>query len=91
MRSGNVCKFHVDGKGAFTKPEPLSDYIDYFWALSQLIEEAQESIMILDWWLTPELAVRALSCIVPKLTKEDAETFGKVSRMAIGQALTAQG
>jgi phospholipase D1/2 len=59
MRSGNVCKFHVDGKGrSNVELRGLSDVADYFWALSELIEEARESIMILDWWLTPELAVR---------------------------------
>lgn len=44
-RDGNLVKFHVDGH-------------DYFWALSQLLEEAQETIFILDWWLSPELQLR---------------------------------
>lgn len=38
-------RFHVDG-------------MDYFHALSVMIDEAKESIMILDWWLTPELFLR---------------------------------
>ncbi|KAL6914069.1 hypothetical protein FSST1_011829 [Fusarium sambucinum] len=42
--SGNV-KWYVDGAS-------------YFWAVSQAIEQAQESIYILDWWLSPELYLR---------------------------------
>lgn len=42
--SGQV-KWHVDGCA-------------YFWALSEAIENAQESIFILDWWLSPELFLR---------------------------------
>ncbi|KAF4339158.1 phospholipase d1 [Fusarium beomiforme] len=41
---GNV-KWYVDGAS-------------YFWAVSQAIEQAQESIYILDWWLSPELYLR---------------------------------
>ncbi|KAK3997401.1 hypothetical protein QBC44DRAFT_315974 [Cladorrhinum sp. PSN332] len=36
-------------------------YIDgasYFWAVSMAIQEARESIYILDWWLSPELYLR---------------------------------
>ncbi|KAK4160777.1 hypothetical protein QBC43DRAFT_219113 [Cladorrhinum sp. PSN259] len=36
-------------------------YVDgasYFWAVSMAIEEARESIYILDWWLSPELYLR---------------------------------
>ncbi|VBB73919.1 Putative protein of unknown function [Podospora comata] len=36
-------------------------YVDgatYFWAISMAIEEARESIYILDWWLSPELYLR---------------------------------
>ncbi|KAH7017394.1 putative phospholipase D [Ilyonectria destructans] len=42
--SGN-CKWYVDGAS-------------YFWAVSEALEKAQESIMILDWWLSPELYLR---------------------------------
>lgn len=42
--SGNV-KWHVDGAS-------------YFWAVSTALEQAQESIYILDWWLSPELYLR---------------------------------
>ncbi|CAF3567821.1 unnamed protein product [Fusarium graminearum] len=42
--SGNA-KWYVDGAS-------------YFWAVSQAIEQAQESIYILDWWLSPELYLR---------------------------------
>ncbi|KAJ2893842.1 uncharacterized protein MKZ38_008199 [Zalerion maritima] len=36
-------------------------YVDgasYFWAMSTAIEEARETIYILDWWLSPELYLR---------------------------------
>ncbi|PSR92173.1 hypothetical protein BD289DRAFT_364921 [Coniella lustricola] len=42
--SGHV-KWHVDG-------------CSYFWAVSEALEHAQESIYILDWWLSPELYLR---------------------------------
>ncbi|KAI1174654.1 phospholipase [Nemania sp. FL0916] len=42
--SGNV-KWYVDGAS-------------YFWAVSMALEEARESIYILDWWLSPELYLR---------------------------------
>jgi phospholipase D1/2 len=44
-RHGNDAKFFVDGSG-------------YFWAVSVALEEAKESIWILDWWLSPELYLR---------------------------------
>ena len=31
---------------------------DFFWAVSELIERATESIFILDWWLSPEIFLR---------------------------------
>lgn len=43
--TGNDAKWYVDGCG-------------YMWAVSVAIEEARESIWILDWWLTPELYLR---------------------------------
>lgn len=45
IREGNVVKFHIDGK-------------DYFWAMSEVIDSAKESIFIMDWWLSPELYLR---------------------------------
>src|ERR1700753_1073377 len=42
QRDGNEAKWFVDGCG-------------YFWAVSRALEQARESIWILDWWLTPEL------------------------------------
>lgn len=42
---GNEAKWYVDGCG-------------YMWAVSIAIEEARESIWILDWWLSPELYLR---------------------------------
>lgn len=44
-RPGNTVKSYVDGH-------------DYFWAVSQAIEEAREVIYIEDWWLSPELFLR---------------------------------
>ncbi|KAF5673758.1 phospholipase [Fusarium heterosporum] len=41
---GNV-KWYVDGAS-------------YFWAVSEALEQARESIYILDWWLSPELYLR---------------------------------
>ncbi|KAM5348063.1 hypothetical protein ACJ41O_007887 [Fusarium nematophilum] len=41
---GNV-KWYVDGAS-------------YFWAVSEALEQARESIFILDWWLSPELYLR---------------------------------
>ena len=44
-RDGNDVKWYVDGCG-------------YFWAVSVALEQARETIWILDWWLTPELYLR---------------------------------
>ncbi|KZZ91156.1 Phospholipase D [Moelleriella libera RCEF 2490] len=44
-RDGNHIKWYVDGR-------------DYFWAVSVALEQAQESIYICDWWLSPELFLR---------------------------------
>lgn len=44
-RENNIVKWYVDGR-------------DYFWALSVSLERAQETIMIADWWLSPELFLR---------------------------------
>lgn len=41
QRQGNNVKFYIDG-------------MDYFWALSEILEEATSSIWICDWWLSPE-------------------------------------
>ncbi|KXS19116.1 phospholipase D/nuclease [Gonapodya prolifera JEL478] len=43
--SSGLAKWHVDGAS-------------YFWALSESLEEARESIYIMDWWLSPELYLR---------------------------------
>jgi phospholipase D1/2 len=45
QREGNDVKWYVDGCG-------------YFWAVSVALEQARESIWILDWWLSPELYLR---------------------------------
>ena len=44
-RTGNNAKWFVDGCG-------------YMWAVSIALEQAKESIWILDWWLSPELYLR---------------------------------
>ncbi|TDZ37330.1 Phospholipase D1 [Colletotrichum sidae] len=42
---GNLIKWYVDGR-------------NYFWAVSEALEKAQETIYIADWWLSPELFLR---------------------------------
>ncbi|KAJ5107867.1 phospholipase D/nuclease [Penicillium angulare] len=42
---GNSVKFHVDGCA-------------YFWAVSEALEMAKESIWILGWWVSPEVYLR---------------------------------
>lgn len=44
-REGNLIKWYVDGR-------------DYFWAVSEALEKAKETIYIADWWLSPELFLR---------------------------------
>ncbi|KAL2406426.1 hypothetical protein ABEF93_006403 [Exophiala dermatitidis] len=44
-KPGNDVKWFVDGCG-------------YFWAVSEALEAARESIWILDWWLSPEVYLR---------------------------------
>ncbi|KAI9695732.1 MAG: hypothetical protein M1836_006098 [Candelina mexicana] len=44
-RYGNDVKWFVDG-------------CSYMWAVSRALEQATESIWILDWWLSPELYLR---------------------------------
>ena len=36
----------------------IHEITDFFWAVSELIERATESIFILDWWLSPEVFLR---------------------------------
>ncbi|KAF2723750.1 phospholipase D/nuclease [Polychaeton citri CBS 116435] len=45
QREGNDVKWYVDGCG-------------YMYAVSVALEQARESIWILDWWLSPELYLR---------------------------------
>lgn len=44
-RDGNMIKWYVDGR-------------DYFWAVSEAMNNAKETIYIEDWWLSPELFLR---------------------------------
>ena len=39
-------------------PCPYQNGHHYFWALSEILENAKETIFIADWWLTPELYLR---------------------------------
>ncbi|KAF8641650.1 hypothetical protein AX16_009876 [Volvariella volvacea WC 439] len=69
-RSGNMVKWHVDGH-------------DYMWALSEMLERAQEAIFILDWWLTPELYLRRPAAYYPewrldRILKRKAEQGVKI-------------
>ncbi|KAH8588831.1 hypothetical protein B0O99DRAFT_524292 [Bisporella sp. PMI_857] len=64
QRTGNSAKWYVDG-------------CSYMWAVSVAIEEARESIWILDWWLSPELYLRR-----PPSANEDY----RVDRMLIAAA-----
>lgn len=41
-RDGNKVKWYVDGR-------------NYYWAVSEALERAKETIYIADWWLSPEL------------------------------------
>ncbi|KAG5650050.1 hypothetical protein H0H81_000948 [Sphagnurus paluster] len=52
-RTNNDVKWHIDGH-------------DYMWALSEMLENAQEVIFILDWWLTPELYLRRPAAHYPE-------------------------
>ena len=45
QRTGNSVKYHVDGCG-------------YFYAVSEAIQKSQSEILIMDWWLSPELYLR---------------------------------
>lgn len=45
QREGNDAKWYVDG-------------CSYMWAVSVALEQAAETIWILDWWLSPELYLR---------------------------------
>ncbi|OAA61436.1 phospholipase D [Cordyceps fumosorosea ARSEF 2679] len=65
---GHVCDHlhpeHITNRYHSFAPETTGDakwFVDgcsYFYAVSQALERAQESIYILDWWLSPELYLR---------------------------------
>ncbi|KAI6717349.1 hypothetical protein JHW43_000005 [Diplocarpon mali] len=63
-RHNNEAKWFVDG-------------CSYMWAVSVAIEEARDSIWILDWWLSPELYLRR-----PPTENEDY----RIDRMLIAAA-----
>ena len=45
QREGNDAKWYVDG-------------CSYMWAVSVALENARDTVWILDWWLSPELYLR---------------------------------
>lgn len=49
VRERARAKWYVDAK-------------DYYWAISEAVEEAKECVYIMDWWLSPELV-----CVQPSL------------------------
>lgn len=64
-RWGNLAKWHVDGN-------------DYFYALSEMLEAARQTIMIMDWFTSPEIYLRRPPAYYPewrldKLLKRKAE------------------
>ncbi|KAG8850840.1 hypothetical protein FRB96_009577 [Tulasnella sp. 330] len=70
VRPKNVAKWFIDGH-------------DYFYAVSELIDSAQENIFILDWWLSPELYLRRPPSDFPewrldRLLKRKAEQGVKI-------------
>jgi hypothetical protein len=69
---------------------------DYFWAMSELIDQATDTIMILDWWLSPELQVSLdLHCLSPARgvhysPNPAPPSRGALPRMAFGPLAAAQ-
>jgi phospholipase D1/2 len=62
-------------------PIPVST--DYFWAVSEMLDSAKESIFIMDWWLSPELYLRRPPASYPqwrldRLLKRKAEVGVKI-------------
>ncbi|KAF4979874.1 hypothetical protein FZEAL_4008 [Fusarium zealandicum] len=55
---------HADNRYHSFAPESRGNvkwYVDgasYFWAVSEAISQARESLFVLDWWLSPELYLR---------------------------------
>ncbi|KAK3390206.1 hypothetical protein B0H63DRAFT_108320 [Podospora didyma] len=54
-RGNRYCSFAPQSSG---HAKWYVDGASYFWAVSVALEEARESIYILDWWLSPELYLR---------------------------------
>ncbi|KAK4449922.1 hypothetical protein QBC34DRAFT_404245 [Podospora aff. communis PSN243] len=55
FRDNRYCSFAPQSSG---HAKWYVDGASYFWAVSMALEEARESIYILDWWLSPELYLR---------------------------------
>ncbi|KAI6277295.1 hypothetical protein MCOR23_011370, partial [Pyricularia oryzae] len=51
-------RYHSFSPQTSGTPKWYVDGASYFWAVSHALEEARESIYILDWWLSPELYLR---------------------------------
>ncbi|KAJ4289238.1 hypothetical protein N0V90_011580 [Kalmusia sp. IMI 367209] len=60
-RDGNLVKWYVDGR-------------DYFWAVSEALNQAKETIYIADWWLSPELQWR-LDQLLKKKAQEGVKIY----------------
>ncbi|PWN47065.1 phospholipase D/nuclease, partial [Violaceomyces palustris] len=87
---------------SFAGPRPgnhsawYSDGLDYFWALSEVLDSANDCIFILDWWLTPELYLRRPPALhhefrLDRLLKRKAEQGVKVFIMVykeVNQTMT---
>jgi len=57
--------------------------LDYFWAVSEMLDSAEECIFILDWWLSPELYLRRPPALheewrLDRLLKRKAEQGVKI-------------
>ncbi len=84
-REGNAVKWYSDG-------------CDYFWAVSEMLDEAEETICILDWWLSPELYLRRPPEMFPewrldRLLKRKAEAGVRIfilvyKEVAMGGTMT---
>lgn len=51
-------RFRSSFKESTGRAKWFVDGCSYFWAVAEALERAQESIMILDWWLSPEVYLR---------------------------------
>jgi phosphatidylserine/phosphatidylglycerophosphate/cardiolipin synthase-like enzyme len=62
---------HIDGHGmcCYVRGRYIAhttSSLDFFWAMSELIDSAKQCVMILDWWLSPELYLRRPPAYYPE-------------------------